>query len=108
MRATQFARVLVLDVSRGLERVGGAAHAAARRRRFASGNSHRKLQQQRPTAHQPSRARMGSGADTRKYAGAPAQKGRSHPARRANSSAAVGAVADRAGPAWSMLENEAF
>jgi hypothetical protein len=41
VRAAQFARILVFNVGRGFERVGRAAHAAARGRSFASGNGHR-------------------------------------------------------------------
>ena len=40
VRTSQFARILVLDVGRRLESVGGATHAAARGRRFASGDGH--------------------------------------------------------------------
>src|SRR5271165_4562555 len=40
VRTAQFARILVLDIGRRFEGVGGAAHAAARRRGFASGNCH--------------------------------------------------------------------
>src|SRR5690606_7743258 len=35
MRTTKFARVLVLDIGRGLESVSRTAHAALRRRRFS-------------------------------------------------------------------------
>src|SRR5271170_7762273 len=41
MRAAQLARILVLDIGWRLERIGGAAHAAARGRSLASGNGHR-------------------------------------------------------------------
>src|SRR3954467_15545805 len=40
VRTAQFAGVLVLDISRLLQRVGGAAHATARRRGFSAGNGH--------------------------------------------------------------------
>src|SRR3974390_2641813 len=36
----QFARILVLDIGRPLERIGGAAHATARRRGFSFRHSH--------------------------------------------------------------------
>ena len=41
VRAAQFARILIFHISRGFERVGRAAHAAARGRGFASGDGHR-------------------------------------------------------------------
>src|SRR5271165_6072861 len=41
VRTSQFARILVLDIGRRFEGVGGAAHAAARGRGFASGDGHR-------------------------------------------------------------------
>src|SRR5271166_1952065 len=41
VRTAQFARILVLDIGRRFEGVGGAAHAAARGRGFASGDGHR-------------------------------------------------------------------
>ena len=69
----QFARVLVLDIARGLERIGGAAHAAAGGGRFASRNSHRKLQQKTPVIRPRRTGReMGRRALTRKRAAAPA------------------------------------
>jgi hypothetical protein len=40
MRAAQFAGILVLNIGRPLERVSGAAHAAARRRGFSFRHSH--------------------------------------------------------------------
>src|SRR3982074_1581822 len=39
-RAAQFARILVFDIGRGLEGVGGAAHAAPRRRGLLSWHGH--------------------------------------------------------------------
>jgi hypothetical protein len=42
VRTAQFARILVFDVRGRLERVGRAAHAAARGGSFASGNGHRR------------------------------------------------------------------
>src|ERR1035438_2647856 len=42
VRTAQFAGILVLDVSRLLERVGRPAHAAARRRGFSFRHSHGK------------------------------------------------------------------
>ena len=47
MRPPQLAGVFVFGVSRRGEGVGRASHAAARGRRLASGNGHRKLQQKR-------------------------------------------------------------
>src|SRR3954454_11703279 len=38
--AAKLARVLVLDIGRGLERIGRAAHAAARRRGLSFRNGH--------------------------------------------------------------------
>src|SRR5437879_13740891 len=40
MRAGHFAGILVLDIGRGLESVGRAAHAALRRRGFSFWNGH--------------------------------------------------------------------
>ena len=40
VRAAQFARILVLDIGRLLQRIGRAAHAATRRRRFSFRNGH--------------------------------------------------------------------
>src|SRR6201988_5528349 len=40
VRTAQLARVLVLDIGGLLQRVGGAAHATARRRGFSAGNGH--------------------------------------------------------------------
>src|SRR5215218_4868459 len=40
VRAAKLARILVLDIGRGLERVGRAAHAAARRRGLSFRNGH--------------------------------------------------------------------
>src|SRR4249919_3098887 len=40
VRTAQFAGILVLDIGRPLERVGGAAHAATRRRGFSFWHSH--------------------------------------------------------------------
>src|SRR5215204_2921454 len=40
VRAAKLARILVLDIGRGFERVGRAAHAAARRRGLSSRNGH--------------------------------------------------------------------
>src|SRR5438132_8812117 len=40
MRAAPFAGILVLDIGRGLESVGRAAHAALRRRGFSFWNGH--------------------------------------------------------------------
>ena len=40
MRTAQFAGILVFDVGRLLERIGGTAHATPRRRGFSSRNGH--------------------------------------------------------------------
>src|SRR5690242_6705305 len=45
VRAAQLARILVLDISGALKRVGGTAHAAARGRGFSLRNSHLELQE---------------------------------------------------------------
>src|ERR1700730_5589209 len=43
MRAPQFTGILVLDIGRLLQRVGGAAHTTSRRRGFSSRNGHSKI-----------------------------------------------------------------
>src|SRR6476620_3993606 len=40
VRTAQLAGILVLDVGRGLQGIGGATHAAPRRRRFSLWNGH--------------------------------------------------------------------
>src|SRR4029450_7246056 len=40
VRAAQFAGILVLDIGRGLQRIGGTPPAALRRRSFSFWNSH--------------------------------------------------------------------
>src|SRR5438552_17120188 len=50
MRPPQLAGILVFDIGRLLQRVGGAAHAASRRRGFSSRNGHNRIILNRGTA----------------------------------------------------------
>src|SRR3954447_342969 len=57
VRAAKLARILVLDIGRGLERVGRAAHAAARRRGLSFRNGHGSS----PVVRRPSKAKRPTG-----------------------------------------------